>query len=115
METLADIGEESWSRLSGADKREGGTYNPFVSYAFLSALEESGSALPETGWIGSHIAVRNGSGTLEAAMPAYLKMHSYGEYVFDHAGPMPMSVPAGATIPSSSQAFPSRRPARRNS
>ena len=85
VETLADIGEEDWSRLSGAGKREGGTYNPFVSYAFLSALEESGSALPETGWIGSHIAVRNGSGTLEAAMPAYLKMHSYGEYVFDHA------------------------------
>lgn len=85
VENLADIGEEAWSKLTGAAKHDGGVYNPFVSYAFLSALEDSGSATPETGWIGSHIVVRDHEGSLEAAMPAYLKMHSYGEYVFDHA------------------------------
>jgi predicted N-acyltransferase len=60
-------------------------YNPFVSHAFLSALEDSGSAEPETGWIGSHLILRDSNGVVEAALPAYLKMHSYGEYVFDHA------------------------------
>lgn len=85
VESLADLGGEAWGTLQSASKRDGAPYNPFISYAFLSALEESGSAEAETGWIGSHIVVRDATGQLEAALPAYLKMHSYGEYVFDHA------------------------------
>lgn len=86
VESMADIGLEAWSRLAGTQRAEGGqAYNPFISYAFLSALEESGSAVDRTGWIGSHIVLRDGQGMLEAAMPAYLKTHSQGEYVFDHA------------------------------
>ncbi|MFK7791804.1 MAG: GNAT family N-acetyltransferase [Devosiaceae bacterium] len=84
-ETLSDIGEGAWSALLGTSKKPGRAYNPFVSYAFLSALEDSGSAEAETGWIGSHILVKDQDGTIDAALPAYLKMHSYGEYVFDHA------------------------------
>ena len=83
--SLGDIGSEAWSTLGGTTKLTGETYNPFVSYAFLTALEDSGSATDETGWIGSHLLVRDEGGKLDAAMPAYLKMHSYGEYVFDHA------------------------------
>jgi len=85
VESLSDVGEQAWAGLDGASKTGDQPYNPFVSYAFLSALEDSGSAEAETGWIGSHIVVRNAEGTLEATLPAYLKMHSYGEYVFDHA------------------------------
>ncbi len=85
VETLADIGKDAWDALKGTAKTVAAAYNPFVSYAFLTALEDSGSAQAETGWIGSHIIVRGENGQLEAAMPAYLKMHSYGEYVFDHA------------------------------
>lgn len=85
VESILDVGADAWGHLIGANKQGDGAYNPFISYAFLSSLEESGSAEPETGWIGSHLLVRDGEGALEAALPAYLKMHSYGEYVFDHA------------------------------
>lgn len=83
--SLADLGREEWSALAGTSKQQGTTYNPFLSYAFLTSVEDSGSATDETGWMGSHLLVRDEDGRPEAAMPAYLKMHSYGEYVFDHA------------------------------
>lgn len=83
--SLHDVGEEAWNTLAGTSKDDSTAYNPFLSFAFLTAAEDSGSASNETGWIGSHIVVRGEDGTLDAAMPAYLKMHSYGEYVFDHA------------------------------
>ncbi|MBX5158982.1 GNAT family N-acetyltransferase [Rhizobium sp. NZLR5] len=79
------ISPQSWGRLSGASK--GGTtlaYNPFVSHAFLSALEESGSADAETGWLGHHLLLETDRGELIGALPGYLKNHSQGEYVFDH-------------------------------
>lgn len=58
--------------------------NPFVKHAFLLALEESGSAVPRTGWGGAHVVVKDDAGSLLACAPAYLKSHSQGEYVFDH-------------------------------
>jgi predicted N-acyltransferase len=60
-----------------------GTGNPFLSHAFLSALEESGSATAETGWHPVPIAIDGPDGRLQAVAPAYLKSHSQGEYVFD--------------------------------
>jgi hypothetical protein len=57
--------------------------NPFVSHAFLSALEDSGSATRETGWLPQHLVVAGRDGRLMGATPLYLKSHSYGEYVFD--------------------------------
>jgi predicted N-acyltransferase len=79
------ISPESWSRLSGAS-RAGNTlvYNPFVSHAFLSSLEESGSATAKTGWLGHHLLLETEEGELVGALPGYLKNHSQGEYVFDH-------------------------------
>lgn len=66
-----------WDRLAGGD-------NPFVSHAFLTALEDSGSVGPGTGWQPAPLVLEDGQGTLLAALPAYLKSHSQGEYVFDH-------------------------------
>ena len=58
--------------------------NPFMSHAFLSALEASGSVGEGTGWSPAPLVIEE-EGTMVAALPAYLKSHSQGEYVFDHA------------------------------
>ena len=58
--------------------------DPFLSHAFLSALEESGSATGATGWRPLPVAIDGTDGRPAAVMPAYLKSHSLGEYVFDH-------------------------------
>ncbi len=58
--------------------------NPFMSHAFLSAMEESGSVGGNTGWVPVPIVIED-NGSLVAALPAYLKEHSQGEFVFDHA------------------------------
>ena len=58
--------------------------NPFITHAFLSACEESGSATRRTGWGSAHLLVEDGEGRLLACSPAWLKSHSQGEYVFDH-------------------------------
>ncbi len=59
-------------------------FNPFVSHAFLHALEASGSASAKAGWQPAHVLVEDGDGILLAAAPTYVKSHSQGEYVFDH-------------------------------
>ena len=59
--------------------------NPFLSHAFLTALEDSGSVGPGTGWDAVPITIAGADGRIAAALPAYLKAHSQGEYVFDHA------------------------------
>lgn len=61
-----------------------GSANPFVSHAFLTALEDSGSVGSHSGWQPVPIAVDAEDGTLEGVIPAYAKSHSQGEYVFDH-------------------------------
>ena len=83
--SFADISAEDWARLAGASRADAQTpYNPFVSHAFLSSLEESGCATADTGWLGQHLLLENDEGTLLGALPVYLKNHSQGEYVFDH-------------------------------
>src|SRR5947208_15402409 len=59
------------------------SYNPFISHAFLSALEASGSATARTGWQPQHLVAETEDGAILGAVPAYLKSHSRGEYVFD--------------------------------
>ena len=61
-----------------------GSGDPFISHAFLAALEESESVGPGTGWTPAPIIVEDEADHLIAAAPAYLKTHSQGEYVFDH-------------------------------
>src|SRR5258707_15307532 len=58
------------------------SYNPFVSHAFFSALESSGSACARTGWGPRHLLARF-DGAIAGIVPCYLKSHSQGEYVFD--------------------------------
>jgi len=67
-----------WDACAGAD-------NPFVSHAFLSALEDSGSAIARVGWQPIPVAIDGPDGAPAAILPAYAKSHSQGEYVFDHA------------------------------
>lgn len=76
-ERIAEIPAEAWDSCAG-------DANPTVSHAFLSALEESGSAVAEEGWRPHHLVVEDKAGRPIAAAPLYLKSHSYGEYVFDH-------------------------------
>src|SRR5215472_14162238 len=58
--------------------------NPFIHHVFLRALEESGSATRNTGWLPQHLLLEDERGELAGCMPCYLKSHSLGEYVFDH-------------------------------
>jgi predicted N-acyltransferase len=80
ISSLAEVGEPAWNALLAAQ----GEDNPFLSYAFLHALHESGSASADTGWQPQYLALWDGD-KLAAAMPLYVKAHSYGEYVFDWA------------------------------
>ena len=76
VEKLSQLSAVDWDACAGSD-------NPFVSYAFLSALEDSGSATSETGWQPHHLAIGVEGGRLLGVVPMYLKSHSQGEYVFD--------------------------------
>jgi predicted N-acyltransferase len=76
--TVGSLPADEWNRLAGPD-------NPFMSHAFLAALEESGSVGAGTGWAPAPLIVEDAQGRLLAALPAYAKTHSQGEYVFDHA------------------------------
>lgn len=73
---IADIPAEAWDACAGQA-------NPFVSHAFLKALEESGSVGGRTGWLPQYVALHDDQKTLLGCAPAYVKLHSRGEYVFD--------------------------------
>lgn len=76
IETIADIPAAQWNALAGS--------NPFLSHAYLRALQESGCATPSTGWQAQFLTLWLDGG-LVGAMPLYVKSHSYGEFVFDWA------------------------------
>ncbi|MCP3701857.1 MAG: GNAT family N-acetyltransferase, partial [Alteromonas sp.] len=79
IDSIEQISKERWQYLA----KESG---PFVSYEFLHALERSGSCSNESGWQPCHIAIAKGQHeAVNLVIPGYLKTHSYGEYVFDHA------------------------------
>jgi predicted N-acyltransferase len=82
VQSFRDIDPEAWGQLKSA-RRGGRDYNPFASHAFLSAVEDSGSAVAKTGWMGRHLLLED-EGRLVGAVAGYLKSHSQGEYVFDH-------------------------------
>lgn len=82
VSSVAEISPEDWNRLANLP---GSAFNPFVSHAFFRCLEQSGCAVPETGWSARHLVLRDDAGTIRGIAPCYLKSHSYGEYVFDHA------------------------------
>ena len=71
-----EIGVARWNAAANPDGVA--QPHPFTTYEFFAALEESGSAAPDSGWQPCHLLTNDG------LMPLYLKSHSYGEYVFDH-------------------------------
>ena len=75
--SVAEIPAAEWDACANSG-------NPFVSHAFLAALEESGSIGGRSGWLAQHAALRDPAGGLLGCAPMYAKAHSYGEYVFDH-------------------------------
>jgi uncharacterized protein len=79
--SMEDIAAAAWDRLANPEPAR---FDPFLSHAFLHALERSGSITADTGWLPSHILLTDAAGTLTGAMPLYVKSHSYGEFVFDH-------------------------------
>ena len=72
------IDADEWDAVAGKK-------NPFVSHAFLTALETGGAVGGNSGWSAMHLLLRSENGQLLGAMPHYLKHHSYGEYIFDHS------------------------------
>jgi predicted N-acyltransferase len=85
---LAAVGAADWDACAnpgGAAPTPGGErFNPFLTHAFLDALETSACVGGRTGWIPAHVLVETEQGKLVACAPAYFKTHSLGEYVFDH-------------------------------
>lgn len=77
IDRIEKIAPTAWDACAGGD-------NPFVSHAFLQALEISGSVGRGTGWLPQHIVLEDAAGEIHAAAPLYVKGHSQGEYVFDH-------------------------------
>jgi predicted N-acyltransferase len=77
---IAEIGKGAWEACASNPVHGG---NPFVSYDFIDATEESGCAVERTGWAPRHLMLRGEDGQARGVMPLYLKSHSRGEYVFD--------------------------------
>jgi len=80
IEDLAEIPAAQWNVLRAVTPGD----NPFLAYAFLRALQDSGCATPATGWQTQFVTLWQGD-HLTGAMPLYFKTHSWGEFVFDWA------------------------------
>jgi predicted N-acyltransferase len=78
VSNLINVDKDQWNRLNV-------TNHPFTSYEFLTSLELSHSVCQKTGWTPQHIVIKDNKNILIGALPNYLKMHSYGEYIFDHS------------------------------
>ena len=84
LPAIADVPAAAWDTCANpTSNSQDHAYNPFISHAFLSALETSGSATARTGWQPQHLVAEAENGAVLGAVPAYLKSHSRGEYVFD--------------------------------
>ena len=93
IDRIAEIDEADWCRCAEADD------NPFLSYGFLSALEDSGCVGPGTGWQACHLVMSGKGGAVCGVAPLYLKGHSQGEYVFDHGWAAALEEAGGAYYP----------------
>ena len=96
---IHSIPVEDWNRCAGSA-------NPLQSHAFLAAMEDSGSATAETGWMPRHLSLKDGNGRIHGVMPFYAKWHSYGEYVFDHSWANAWQQAGGEYYPKGLSAIP---------
>jgi predicted N-acyltransferase len=102
-QSLQEVSSEAWD---GVANPPGTRYDPFLSWAFLEALEATGAASPETGWSPCHLLAENETGDLLGAMPLYVKTHSRGEFVFDHSWANAFENAGGAYFPKLLNAVP---------
>ncbi len=100
---LEDVAPDEWNAVANPP---GMRRDPFLSWEFLEALESSGAATPDTGWIPRHILVRDTNDVLRGAMPLYGKTHSRGEFVFDHSWADAFERAGGAYYPKLLSAVP---------
>lgn len=82
VSSMREVEARAWNACANPS---GSPFNPFISHEFLFALEKSDSATRKTGWLGRHLVLRDDKDMVVGVAPAYLKSHSYGEYVFDHS------------------------------
>ena len=78
VDSINEIRSDQWNDCVGLD-------HPFTRFEFLSALENSQSANRKTGWKPCHYIEKNENQKIIAVCPLYIKSHSFGEYIFDHA------------------------------
>jgi uncharacterized protein len=83
--TVGAIGEIDAAQWDACANPDPATFNPFVCHAFLLALEKTGCVGGRTGWLVQHVVIDDPVGGVAAVAPCYVKTHSQGEYVFDHA------------------------------
>ena len=76
--SINDISKDKWNECVGID-------HPFTRYEFFQALEKSNSAINSKGWQPFHYVETNKEKRIIAICPLYIKSHSFGEYIFDHA------------------------------
>jgi len=93
------VAADDWDACAGAD-------NPFVSHAFLKALEETGCVGGRTGWTPTHMVAEGPDGRVIGVVPLYLKQHSFGEYVFDHGWANAYESAGGTYYPKLQSAVP---------
>mgnify|MGYP000008479184 FL=1 len=100
---MAEVDPDEWNAVANPP---GLRFDPFLKWEFLDALETSGAATPNTGWMPRHALIRDASGRLKAAMPLYGKSHSRGEFVFDHSWADAFENAGGAYYPKLLSAVP---------
>ncbi|HMS27735.1 MAG TPA: peptidogalycan biosysnthesis protein [Burkholderiaceae bacterium] len=79
-DTLQNIHTKDWNDLLALQA----VPTPFMRHEYLNAMQQSGCASEQTGWVARYFTVWLNH-QLQAACAAYIKSNSYGEYVFDHA------------------------------
>ena len=108
---IAQIAAAEWDACANppdpSEPEAGGErFNPFISHAFLLALEQSRSVGGRSGWAPTHVLVEDEAGRLLAAAPTYIKSHSQGEYVFDHGWAQAYAQAGGRYYPKLQVAVP---------
>ncbi len=102
---LKDISEAEWDACACPEAAVGRAIDPFTTYRFLKALEDSGSVGHGTGWQPQHLVARLDAQII-GVMPLYVKSHSQGEYIFDHNWAQALHQAGGQYYPKLQSAVP---------
>jgi predicted N-acyltransferase len=103
VDSLSAVDAEQWDACALAPGAAG---SPFLCHAFLKALEDSKSVGRRTGWQPQYLLAETDDGTLQGAVPLYVKGHSQGEYIFDHGWAQAFERAGGRYYPKLQAAVP---------